>query len=119
MAADPHTDAATARVLAMIEDADLAARYPDRAHLIAADNPDQGEMATRALLSGDPVVIVYPDGHELLIRSEGARSIAARFLVFAAFFLIRRLRRRGADVVQLPPRAHVEARDASGLPIVA
>jgi hypothetical protein len=119
MSSGPHMDAATARVLATIDDVDLAARYPDRAHFIAADNPDQGEMATRALFSGDPVVIVYPDGHELLIRPEEARGIASLFLLFAAFFLTRRSRRHGADVVQLPPRAHVEARDASGLPIAA
>ena len=119
MTADPHMDAATQKVLATISDADLAARYPERAHFIAADNPDQGKMATRALFSGEPVVIVYPDGRELLIRPEEARGVAALFLLFAAFFILRRGRRRGGDVVQLPPRAHVEARDSSGLPIAA
>lgn len=118
MSAEPHIDPATARVLATISDEDLAARYPDRAHFIAAENPDQGQMATRALFHGDPVVIVYPDGHELLIAPEEARGIAA-LLLFAAFFILRRSHTRGADVVQLPPRARVEARDARGLPIAA
>ncbi len=30
-------------------------------------------MATRALFEGDPVVIVYPDGHELLVTSWAER----------------------------------------------
>ncbi|HEX4306449.1 MAG TPA: hypothetical protein VHZ54_10450 [Solirubrobacterales bacterium] len=119
MSTEPHIDAATARVLATIEDDRLAGRYPDRAHFIAAENPDQGQIATRALFSGDPVVIVYPDGHELLIRPEEARGIAALFLLFAAFFTLRRSRRHAGDLIQLPPRAHLEARDASGLPIAA
>jgi hypothetical protein len=41
-----------------------------------------------------------------------------RFLGAAAFFLKHR-RRRGTGVVQLPPRARVEARDAAGHPIAA
>jgi hypothetical protein len=44
--------------------------YPNRTHFIAADNPRQYEMATRALREGDPVLLVYSDGHELLIRPE-------------------------------------------------
>jgi hypothetical protein len=50
--------------------------YPNRMHLIAADNPRHDEMATRALLDGKAVLLVYNDGHELLIQPEpggGAR----------------------------------------------
>ena len=50
--------------------------YPSPMHLVAADNPRHDEIATRALLDGDAVLIVYPDGHELLIQPEpsgGAR----------------------------------------------
>jgi hypothetical protein len=50
--------------------------YPSPMHLVAADNPRHDEMATRALLDGDSVLIVYPDGRELLIQPEpsgGAR----------------------------------------------
>lgn len=50
--------------------------YPSPMHLIAADNPRHDEMATRALLDGESVLIVYDDGHELLIQPEpggGAR----------------------------------------------
>ena len=50
--------------------------YPSPMHLIAADNPRFDEMATRALLDGDAVLLVYDDGRELLICPEptgGAR----------------------------------------------
>ena len=50
--------------------------YPNPMHLIAADNPHHDEMATRALLQGKAVLLVYNDGHELLIQPEpsgGAR----------------------------------------------
>lgn len=68
MSRDANIDPATERALATIEDEELAARYPNRAHFISADNSHQGEMANRALFEGDPVVIVYPEGHELLAR---------------------------------------------------
>jgi len=111
-------DPATKKVLAGIEDPELAARYPDRAHFISAGHPHQGDMATRALFAGDPVVLVYPDGHELLVTPEHARGVAALFLLVSAFFL--RLRRRNdGDGVQLPPRARIEARDSAGTPIAA
>lgn len=50
--------------------------YPNRMHLIAADNPRHDELATRALLDGKAVLLVYNDGRELLIQPEpggGAR----------------------------------------------
>lgn len=50
-------DPAAQRVLDGIEDPDLAARYPDRTHFISSTHPDHGEMATRALFAGDPVVV--------------------------------------------------------------
>jgi hypothetical protein len=117
MSQSAETDPAVERVIASIDDEELAARYPDRAHFISADNPRQGEMATRALFHGDPVVIVYPDGHELLVRPEHAAGVTALLLLLAAFFS--RLRRRRGDVVQLPPRASIEARDSSGHPLAA
>lgn len=111
-------DAAVEKVIASIGDQNLAARYPDRTHFISASSSAHGEMASRALSDGDPVAIVYPDGHELLIRPEQVGGFAALFLDAAAFFLKHR-RRKGADVVQLPPRARIEARDSSGHPIAA
>ena len=111
-------DPATQRVLDGIEDPDLAARYPDRTHFISSPHPDQGEMATRALFAGDPVVLVFPDGHELLVTPEHARRVAGLLLVAAA--LVRRIRRRknDTDVVQFP-LARIEARDSAGQPIAA
>jgi hypothetical protein len=41
-------------------------------HLVAADNPRADEIATRALLGGDSVLIVYSDGNELLIQPEAS-----------------------------------------------
>jgi hypothetical protein len=59
-------EAAARKVIAGIEDAELEARYPNRTHFIAADDPRHGEMATRVLFDGDPVALVYPDGREIL-----------------------------------------------------
>jgi hypothetical protein len=118
MTHDAKIDPATERVLAAIDDEELAARYPDRAHFISADDPNQGEMATRALFSGDPVVIVYPDGHELLVRPEHAAGVVAFLLILAAFISKLRRRNRG-EVVQLPPRVRIEARDSTGHPVAA
>lgn len=113
-------DPATARVLAGIDDPELAARYPSRAHFISAENPNQGEMATRALFSGDPVVLVYPDGHELLITPEQAHGVAG-LLILAGVLISRLLKRRKHDgtVLQFPPSARIEARDSAGLRLAA
>lgn len=121
MSHEAKTDPATEKVLASIYDEELAARYPDRAHFISADDPNQGEMATRALFHGDPVVIVYPDGHELLVRPEHAAGIVALLLILVAFFskFSKHLRRSPENVIQLPPRARIEARDSTGQPIAA
>lgn len=117
MSHDANIDPATERVLAGIGDEELSARYPNRAHFISADNPHQGEMATRALFDGDPVVIVYPDGHELLVQPEEAHGFARWSRAAAALLL--RFRRFDQGTVQLPPRAHIEARDSGGHPIAA
>lgn len=111
-------DPAVEKVIASIGDEELAARYPSRAHFISAENPYQGEMATEALFAGDPVVIVYPDGHELLVRPEHVGGVVA-LLLAAAAFLLKHRRRRSADVVQLPLGARIEARDSTGHPIAA
>jgi hypothetical protein len=117
MSRNAKIDPATQRVIASIEDEELAARYPDRTHFISADNPDQGEMATRALFEGDPVVIVYADGHELLVRPEEVHGPARWSLAVTALLL--RFRRRNQGMVQFPPRARIEARDSTGHPIAA
>jgi hypothetical protein len=68
-------DAASRRFEALMSSPELDT-YPSPIHLVAADNPRHDEMATRALLEGDAVLLVYDDGRELLIRPEptgGAR----------------------------------------------
>jgi hypothetical protein len=62
-------DTASRRMGALFTSPELDT-YPSPLHLVAADNPRHDEMATRALLDGDSVLIVYPDGHELLIQPE-------------------------------------------------
>ena len=118
----PATKASVQKVLNGIDDPELAARYPTRTHLIAADHPQSGTMATRALLHGDPVVLVYPDGRELMCTPEQAKGIAAMFLLAAAalMWLRSRLRKEAdGEVVQFPPRTRIEARDSRGLPVAA
>lgn len=114
----PKTDPATQRILAGIEDPELAARYPDRTHFISSAHPDQGDMATRALFAGDPVVLVFPDGHELLMTPEHSRGLAGLLLLAAAYWLRFRRRKDNPDVVRFP-LAHIEARDSAGQPIAA
>jgi hypothetical protein len=68
-------DAAARRFAALMSSPELDT-YPSPMHLIAADNPQHDEMATGALLEGESVLLVYDDGHELLICPEpsgGAR----------------------------------------------
>jgi hypothetical protein len=118
--ANRDIDPATARVLASIDDPALASRYPDRAHFISTDSAKQGEMATRALFAGDPVVLVYPDGRELLITPDHAHKVAALLLAVGA--LLARLLKRdhgGRTAMQLPPGAQIEARDSAGLTLTA
>jgi hypothetical protein len=68
------------KMLAWGQNHELDARYPNRTHFIAADGPQHDRMATEVLREGNPVVLVYPDGRELLIRpeSDGGPSLEAR-----------------------------------------
>jgi hypothetical protein len=68
---------ATRKVLAGIDDPELEARYPNRTHFIDAQNPHQALMTSRALFSGDPVVVVYQDGREVLFTPEPAHGLVA------------------------------------------
>ena len=75
MKPDDKGDAAFQRLQALAVSPELDT-YPNRMHLIAAENPRHDQMATEALLEGDPVLLVYDDGRELLICPEstgGAR----------------------------------------------
>jgi hypothetical protein len=110
---------ATQKVLAMIDDSELDARYPDRTHFIDAQNPHQALMTSRALFSGDPVVVVYPDGREVLFTPEPAHGLVAAVLLVALFWIKLRERPSTHEPIQLPPRTQVEVRDASGLPLAA
>ena len=63
-------DPAFDRMLACAKDGELFDSYPSPVHFISAENPQQGEMAVRALAEGGSVAIVYRDGHEVLARQE-------------------------------------------------
>lgn len=80
MSCEDTLDLAVEKVIAGIEDRDVEARYPNRSHFIAADHPEHGAMARRALGEGDPIVLVFPDGYELLIETgeDGAVRVEAR-----------------------------------------
>lgn len=110
---------ATRKVLASIDDKALDARYPNRTHFVDAQNPQQALLTSRALFSGDPVVVVHPDGREVLFTPESPTGVVAVLLLAALLWL--KLSKRSTDgkLVQLPPRTRVEVRDASGLPIAA
>jgi hypothetical protein len=110
---------AARKVLAMIEDPELDARYPNRTHFIDAQNPHQALMTSRALFHGDPVVVVYPDGREVLFTPQPSHGLVAAVLMIALFWIKLRERPSTHEPIQLPPRTQVEVRDASGLPIAA
>jgi hypothetical protein len=70
-----ENDTASRRLEALLTSPEFDT-YPNGTHFIGADNPRRDEIANRALLDGEPVLLVYPDGHELLICPEpsgGAR----------------------------------------------
>jgi hypothetical protein len=50
------------------QDDEVADRYPNRVHFIAADDRDHGMKASRALAEGDPVALVSPSGDEVVIE---------------------------------------------------
>jgi hypothetical protein len=66
----------TQKMIAWGQDPERFDRYPNRTHFIEIENPEHDQMATKTLLRGDPVVLIYPDGSELLIDPDpngGAR----------------------------------------------
>ena len=107
------------KVLASIDDPELDARYPNRTHFVDAQNPHQALMTSRALFSGDPVVVVYQDGREVLFTPKPIDRFASIFLRLALVWIKLRERPSTREPIQLPPRTQVEVRDASGLPIAA
>ena len=114
-----RADVATERVIAIIDDDELARRYPNGTHFVEASNPEHGVMATRALFEGDPVALIYPDGHEILLTPERVGGLAALILLLVSFVLSHGSKRNDGEVIQLPPRTRIEARDSAGMPIAA
>jgi hypothetical protein len=109
------TSAAIRKVLAGIDDPDVDARYPNRAHFVSADHPDVGTMTTRALMRGDPVVVVAPDGRETVFTPEQQGVFATAFLLpLTAIHWLRSRRGKDAEVIRLPVGTQIEFRDASG-----
>ncbi len=102
------------RVIAGMQSPELEARYPNRTHFIDAESPDQAALTSRALFAGDPAAIIYPDGREVLFTPEPTHGIAGMLLLLAVLWMKLKERSTG-ELVQLPPRTRVEARDAAGL----
>ncbi|HVY78138.1 MAG TPA: hypothetical protein VG898_06505 [Solirubrobacterales bacterium] len=55
------------RVIAWGQDDEVASRYPNRAYFIAADSPHHAEHSRWAFAEGHPVVLVFPNGDEVVI----------------------------------------------------
>jgi hypothetical protein len=68
-------------------------------------------MVTRALFEGSPVALIFEDGHEILFTPAdhplGPLGSALLRLQLMG------LRRKGANVLQLPPNTRIEAREFS------
>lgn len=110
---------AVEKAIAGIGDAQLDARYPNRTHFVDAHNPDQALLTSRALFAGDPAVVVYPDGHEVMFTPERTSGLAALLLLAAVRWIKLREHSSDGELIQLPPRTRVEVRNASGLPRAA
>ena len=65
------------RVIAWGQDDEFADRYPNRVHFIAADSPYHEEHSRQAFSEGHPVVLVFPNGDEVVIEP-GANGTPAR-----------------------------------------
>lgn len=65
------------RMIAWGQDEDVAARYPNRTHFIAADDRYHGMKVSRVLTEGDPVALVFPNGDEVVIEP-GENGVPAR-----------------------------------------
>jgi len=110
-----HLSPSAAKVIASIDDTRLDARYPNRTHFVDADNPDQALLTSRALFAGDPAVVVYPDGQEVLFTPERTSGLAGLLMLAALFWIKMREHSSAGELIQLPPRTRVEVRDSSGL----
>jgi hypothetical protein len=110
---------ATRKVLAMIDSSELDARYPHGTHFVDAQHPHQAQLISAALFHGDPVVVAYLDGREVLFTPKPTDRLVAVVLKVALFWIKLRERPSTHEPIQLPPRTQVEVRDASGLPFAA
>lgn len=110
----PPRSPAVDRVIAGMLSPELDARYPNRTHFIDAESPDQAALTSRALFAGDPAAVIYPDGREVLFTPEPTHGVAGMLLLLAVLWMKLKVRSTG-ELVQLPPRTRVEARDAAGL----
>lgn len=118
-AAPEHLSPSIEKIVAGIDDAQLDGRYPNRTHFVDALNPNQALLTSRALFAGDPAVVVYPDGHEILFTPERTSGLAALLILAAIFWIKLRERSSSGQLIQLPPRTRIEVRDRAGLPRAA
>jgi hypothetical protein len=65
------------RVIAWGQDDEVAKRYPNHVHFVAADSPEYGERVRQAFDEDHPVVLVFPNGNEVVIEP-GSNGTPAR-----------------------------------------
>lgn len=61
-------DLITEKMIAWGRDDGVAERYPARAYFVAADSPSHGESVREAFSEGLAVVLVFPNGDEVVIE---------------------------------------------------
>jgi hypothetical protein len=96
----------------LIEAATDPDRYPEGTAFIAADQEGFGAVLTEAVAEHRPLVIVYPDGLEIVAAPRGGA------LAFFEHLLTRRRESKGKrrePVVPLPADYQVEIRDRQPL----
>jgi len=66
--ADTTDELILERVIAWGQSDEIADRYPNKVHFIAADDTEYALHVRQAFSEGDPVVLVFPNGDEVVIE---------------------------------------------------
>jgi hypothetical protein len=107
----PGTNAAFDLLGRIAVDPEMDERYPNETVLIPADSPDVSTLISRAVTKHRPLVIVYPDGREIVaVPGGGAFAFLKRLLIRE------RRPKQEHPAITLPADYQVEIRDRPALP---